>query len=272
LAFDEAAADEAVDETGHATRGHVEEAGEVLHAGAVRAVDLQPAHKVVLEQRATAGSVELGSERGTYAAVQVVEVAPQRQELPIGGHDSRLSPQRLTTQYLTNQASMTQSLRMTFEKTPSGTRGRRTGGGAGRFSSWVGRRMIRQHRRNGDRFMGMDVAYLTTVGARSGSRRETAVSWFSDVDEDQAWLVVASFAGAAQHPGWYHNMAAHPDRVWIEVEGHQHRVVPEQLSGPRRDEAWQRIVATQPRYARYQAKTDRELPVVRLVPARDAPT
>ncbi len=42
-------------------------------------------------------------------------------------------------------------------------------------------------------------------------------------------------------------------------------VTAEQLSGPAREQAWQQIVAAQPRYAKYQQKTDRELPVIRLV-------
>jgi F420H(2)-dependent quinone reductase len=42
------------------------------------------------------------------------------------------------------------------------------------------------------------------------------------------------------------------------------RVIAEQLEGERRKEAWQRIIASQPRYAGYQRKTDRVLPILRL--------
>jgi F420H(2)-dependent quinone reductase len=41
-------------------------------------------------------------------------------------------------------------------------------------------------------------------------------------------------------------------------------VVPAQLDGDARAQAWQRITQAQPRYARYQEKTDRVLPVIRL--------
>ena len=40
---------------------------------------------------------------------------------------------------------------------------------------------------------------------------------------------------------------------------------PESLKGAARAEAWQRIVAAAPGYAEYQANTDREIPVVRLI-------
>jgi len=129
----------------------------------------------------------------------------------------------------------------------------------------MGRQMSRQHRRKGGRFMGMDVLFLTTTGARTGQRRETPVAWFPD--GETAWLIVASRAGSAGHPDWYHNLAAHPGQVEIEIRGRKLKVTPSQLSGIRRDEAWQRIADAQPRYAKYQAKTDRILPVIRLVPA-----
>ncbi|NKZ04005.1 nitroreductase/quinone reductase family protein [Actinomadura latina] len=43
-------------------------------------------------------------------------------------------------------------------------------------------------------------------------------------------------------------------------------VVPNRLDGADRDQAWQRIAAAQPRIARYQSKSDRQYPVVRLTP------
>jgi deazaflavin-dependent oxidoreductase (nitroreductase family) len=152
-----------------------------------------------------------------------------------------------------------------FEKTAAGTRGARARSGSGALTRLVGRVMLSQHRRSGDRFMGMDLLYLTTVGARTGEKRATPLARFADDDEN--WLVVASSAGSARHPGWYHNLAAHPDQVWIEMAGQQFRVTPEQLDGDRREQAWQRIIASQPRYAGYQRKTDRVLPVIRLSPA-----
>lgn len=154
---------------------------------------------------------------------------------------------------------------MTFEKTPRGSYGARVPTSSGPVSKWMGRQMSRRHRRKGGRFMGMDVLFLTTRGAKTGLRRETPVAWFPD--GENAWLIVASRAGSAGHPDWYHNLAAHPGQAEIEIRGRTLKVTPSQLSGTQRDEAWQRITAAQPRYAKYQAKTDRLLPVIRLVRA-----
>jgi deazaflavin-dependent oxidoreductase (nitroreductase family) len=122
--------------------------------------------------------------------------------------------------------------------------------------------MIKIHRRGGDRFMGMDLLYLTTIGAKTGEKRVSPIAQV--VDGDNAWLVVASNGGSAQHPNWYHNLMAHPDQVSIEVSGRSIPVTAERLAGAARDSAWQRFVAAYPRFAGYEQKTTRDLPVIRL--------
>jgi deazaflavin-dependent oxidoreductase (nitroreductase family) len=127
--------------------------------------------------------------------------------------------------------------------------------------------MIKIHHATGDRFMGMNLLYLTTVGAKSGQKRVSPVARFPDGED--AWLVVASNGGAARHPSWYHNLMAHPDQVSVEVAGRSTPVHVEQLEGTRRDEAWQQIIASQPRFDGYRQKTARELPVIRLSAGRN---
>ncbi len=125
--------------------------------------------------------------------------------------------------------------------------------------------MIKIHKRSGDRFSGMDLLYLTTVGAKSGQKRVSPVARFADGDD--AWLIVASNGGSAHQPSWYHNLRAHPGQVEIEFGGATRPVTVEELTGERRDTAWQRIVAAQARFAGYPAKTGRTIPVLRLTPA-----
>ncbi|MFI5912519.1 nitroreductase family deazaflavin-dependent oxidoreductase [Dactylosporangium sp. NPDC051541] len=122
--------------------------------------------------------------------------------------------------------------------------------------------MIGIHKRTGDRFAGMDLLYITTVGARSGKERVSPVARFRDGDD--AWLVVASNNGAATNPAWYHNLKAHPDQVWIEHGGTRRPATPHELTGAEREAALQKIIASQPRFAGYLKKTSRTLPVIRL--------
>ncbi|HBV95159.1 MAG TPA: nitroreductase family deazaflavin-dependent oxidoreductase [Chloroflexi bacterium] len=117
------------------------------------------------------------------------------------------------------------------------------------------------------RTFGFPALLLTTVGARTGTRRTVVVGGFPDGDD--AWLVVASNAGAASHPAWFHNLARHPDQVWVQVGNRTLRVAGESLLDARREEALRSIYASAPRYASYQRKTDREIPVVRLTRAGD---
>lgn len=110
---------------------------------------------------------------------------------------------------------------------------------------------------------GMNALVLTTVGRKSGVERSSPVGYFPG--KDGSWLIVASAAGAPKNPAWYYNIAAHPDNVRIELAGHTVAVTAEQLHGAARDEAWRQIIAAAPRFAKYQEKTDRELPIIRLM-------
>jgi len=155
---------------------------------------------------------------------------------------------------------------MSVNVTPNGTRGQSSPSGP--MKRVLVGFMRLSHRLGARKMDGMPVILVTTRGARSGELRTTPVMCFPD--GDSAWLVVASFAGAAQHPAWFTNMARHPDDVSIQVDGRRVKVAPHSLEGPQRQEAWERITTQSARFAGYQQKTDREIPVVRLT-AEPAP-
>ena len=79
--------------------------------------------------------------------------------------------------------------------------------------------------------------------------------------------MVASKGGAPTHPAWFINLAKSPDKIWLEIGNRKLRVVADSLKGKEREEALARIAAIAPRYAGYQKKTDREIPIIRLTPA-----
>lgn len=150
--------------------------------------------------------------------------------------------------------------------TPGGTSGIRPAGPFGRWlgkqgdklgGTGIGRKVYRK-------LMGCDALVLTTIGRKSGTERTHRIAFFPG--KDGSWLIVASAGGTASNPAWYHNMAAHPDKVQIEMDGRKVAVTAGQLHGADRAKAWQQITATSPQFARFQRKTDRELPVIRLTP------
>ncbi len=147
--------------------------------------------------------------------------------------------------------------------TPAGTRGSRKTSGP--FQRWLDKLMARRFvRKVFSTFFGFDALVLTTVGRSSGTERMTPVCWFPG--KDGSWLIVAAAGGTAVNPAWYYNIAAHPGEVRIEIDGRTVAVTAEQLHGAERAEAWQLITAAAHRFARFQQKTDRELPVIRLRP------
>ncbi len=114
-------------------------------------------------------------------------------------------------------------------------------------------------RRGGDK-----TVIVTTVGAKTGRTHDVALGRFPEGKD--AFLIVASNAGSAKHPAWYINMARNPDKVWAEVGRRKFKVRPQLLKGAEREAAWQRVTAAAPGYAAYQKSTDREIPIIRLVP------
>jgi deazaflavin-dependent oxidoreductase (nitroreductase family) len=123
--------------------------------------------------------------------------------------------------------------------------------------------VITRRIRKGARLMGgTNGLVLTTIGRKSGEQRSTPLVWFPGADG--SWLIVASAAGAPRNPAWYYNIAAHPDRVQIEIGGRRIPVTAAQLHGEERETAWRAITSASARFVKYQQQTDRELPIIRL--------
>lgn len=118
--------------------------------------------------------------------------------------------------------------------------------------------------RLGNRFLrGAPVLLLTTVGARSGRRRTTPLIYLADGPD---LVVVASKGGMSQHPAWYHNLIQNPEaRVQIgpEVRAVQAR----RADAAEKAALWPRLLEIYPDYADYQARTQREIPVMILSPS-----
>ncbi len=109
---------------------------------------------------------------------------------------------------------------------------------------------------------GRPVVVLTSVGARTGKLRKTALM---RVEHDGVYAVVASLGGAPKHPVWYYNVKANPH---VELQDGPRRgdYLAREVTGDEKGEWWQRAVETWPDYERYQARTEREIPVFVLEP------
>ena len=104
---------------------------------------------------------------------------------------------------------------------------------------------------------GRPVIVLTSVGAKSGKLRKTALM---RVEHDGTYAVVASLGGAPKHPVWYHNLLANP-HVELQDGPTKRDYTAREVSGDEKALWWRRAVEVWPDYDKYQKKTDRVIPV-----------
>jgi deazaflavin-dependent oxidoreductase (nitroreductase family) len=121
-------------------------------------------------------------------------------------------------------------------------------------NGWIGHRML-----------GIPSLLLHTVGAKTGNARTAALTYARDGDD---YLIVASKGGDPRAPGWYHNLRKNP-KVEINVGPRRFGVTARAVlpGDPDYSRLWQIVNKNNSnRYAAYQEKTSRPIPVVVLTP------
>jgi deazaflavin-dependent oxidoreductase (nitroreductase family) len=110
----------------------------------------------------------------------------------------------------------------------------------------------------------MPVLKLTTVGRKSGAKREVMLT--SPLQIGDTWVIVASKGGDDDHPAWYLNLLAEP-RVEVDIRGTRSVRTARVANADERASMWPKITATYTGYAGYQNRTSREIPLILLEPA-----
>lgn len=116
--------------------------------------------------------------------------------------------------------------------------------------------------RLGRRLVGNDMLLLTTRGRRSGSPHTVPLLYLRDGNR---LVVIASYGGRPYNPDWYQNLVAHPQAT-VRTPRAKIEVAARTATGAERAAWWPRVIESYPGYAEYQARTDREIPVVFLEP------
>lgn len=109
---------------------------------------------------------------------------------------------------------------------------------------------------------GKPIIVLTTVGAKTGGLRKTALM---RVEHDGRYAVVASKGGAPEHPAWFYNLVKNP-RVALQDGDVLREYDAHQAEGAERDAWWARAVEAWPDYDEYQRKTERRIELFVLEP------
>jgi deazaflavin-dependent oxidoreductase (nitroreductase family) len=102
---------------------------------------------------------------------------------------------------------------------------------------------------------------LTTRGRKSGLLRRTALYYGENGDN---YVIVASNGGDDHHPSWYLNLSENPE-VEVQVGADKFTALAHTADAEERATLWPLMVKIFPTYAKYQAKSKREIPVVVLV-------
>lgn len=101
---------------------------------------------------------------------------------------------------------------------------------------------------------------LTTSGRKSGEPRATPLLY---QPTGNGFIIVASRGGSDQHPAWFLNLQADP-ACKVQVGRFSYQATARILTAEERPAYWEWMTRFWPGYNDYQARTEREIPVVIL--------
>jgi deazaflavin-dependent oxidoreductase (nitroreductase family) len=112
----------------------------------------------------------------------------------------------------------------------------------------------------GHEWQGTQTLLLTTTGRKSGEERTTPLIYAPYGD---AYTIVASKGGTDEPPAWYLNLSANPE-VEVQVLGDRFKARARTANPEEKAETWPTMVSEWPAYDEYQARTERQIPIVIL--------
>lgn len=112
----------------------------------------------------------------------------------------------------------------------------------------------------GHEWEGTQTLLLTTRGRKSGEERTTPLIYAPYGD---AYTIVASKGGTDEPPAWYLNLSAEPE-VEVQVLGDRFKARARTASAEEKAQIWATMVSEWPAYDEYQARTERQIPIVIL--------
>jgi deazaflavin-dependent oxidoreductase (nitroreductase family) len=115
---------------------------------------------------------------------------------------------------------------------------------------WLGGKFLR----------GAPVCLVTVIGRKSGEPHTIPLLYLQDGDD---LVIVASKGGMSKHPVWYLNLVTNP-RCEVEVGRERQMRIAREVTVEEKTALWPRLCAMYPDYADYQARTTRDIPVLRL--------
>jgi F420H(2)-dependent quinone reductase len=106
------------------------------------------------------------------------------------------------------------------------------------------------------------ILLLDHVGAKSGVKRTVPLIY---VEDGENVVLVGSKGGFPKNPAWFYNLKANPETT-IQIMGERRPVRARVARPEERDRLWAKAVETYAGYKTYQARAEREIPLVILEP------
>lgn len=106
------------------------------------------------------------------------------------------------------------------------------------------------------------VLLLTTIGRKTGQRRQVPVLYLAD--GPNLWVVASNYGGE-KHPAWSANLLANPDAS-VTVRGKERPVRARLASEDERRALWPRLLELYPAWKAYASWTDRSFRLFCLEP------
>ncbi len=124
---------------------------------------------------------------------------------------------------------------------------------------------VAMYRRSGGKMggsiNGSPLLLLTVTGRKSGKHYIIPLAY---IQQGGDYLITASAAGAEKNPAWLANLE-NMSEANIQVGDKTYRVKPTVIAtGPERDQLYALFVAQGSNFAKYETKTARKIPVIRL--------
>tara|TARA_B100000029_G_scaffold82816_1_gene73845 strand:+ start:244 stop:678 length:435 start_codon:yes stop_codon:yes gene_type:complete len=118
--------------------------------------------------------------------------------------------------------------------------------------------------RIGKKLGNQDIALLTTIGRKSGKRRNVPVAL---IRHEEQYLIIGSFGGSPVHPAWFLNIETNPDvqirlgRAVVDARASIIRKADDEY-----EKLWNKAVSVYQGFDSYKRATYREIPIIVLSP------
>lgn len=113
--------------------------------------------------------------------------------------------------------------------------------------------------------VGLPMAQLTTIGAKTGKPRTATLICLPDAGK---LALIATNFGKKHNPAWYYNLKAHPE-CQVRRSGKAETFLAREISGDEYEKYWQLALAYYAGYDKYkQHAAHRHIPVVLLEPKK----